>query len=206
MNGNTYYSRYYDKHFLWIYKNASQSMKTVMHDHEPGNVGVSDSHKTIVIYRDPFSRWLSGVNMVVDSNDDDIPYSFEDPHFIPQRHFVSMMDVKEARVYLYNRNVVEEILVGERMYRYWLKRNTRFNPISQPELWHAPGVLEYKKSLGYAYVDEDHKKAYDWVKYKLNRSPENFLLHDTWKNTVDSVMEFYREDYDYFEGVKFINA
>lgn len=206
MNGNTYYSPHYDKHFLWIYKNASQTMKYVMEDHEIGNAGLTDSHKCFLIYRDPFSRWMSAINMVVDSGSDDIPESFEDPHFTFQKDCVSMIDVKLARVYLYNRNVVEEILIGEKMYRYWLRRHKRINPISQPELWHEPGVLEYKQKLGFAYVDEDHEKAYDWFKYKLNRMPENFLLHKTWEETVDSVMNFYEEDYSYFEGVKFVNA
>lgn len=206
MNGNTYYSPHYDKHFLWIYKNASQTMKYVMEDHEIGNAGLTDSHKCFLIYRDPFSRWMSAINMVVDSGSDDIPESFEDPHFTFQKDCVSMIDVKLARVYLYNRNVVEEILIGEKMYRYWLRRHKRINPISQPELWHEPGVLEYKQKLGFAYVDEDHEKAYDWLKYKLNRMPENFLLHKTWEETVDSVMNFYEEDYSYFEGVKFVNA
>jgi len=206
MNGNTYYSPHYDKHFLWIYKNASQTMKYVMEDHEIGNAGLTDSHKCFLIYRDPFSRWMSAINMVVDSGSDDIPESFEDPHFTFQKDCVSMIDVKLARVYLYNRNVVEEILIGEKMYRYWVRRHKRINPISQPELWHEPGVLEYKQKLGFAYVDEDHEKAYDWLKYKLNRMPENFLLHKTWEETVDSVMNFYEEDYSYFEGVKFVNA
>ena len=206
MNGNTFYSPYYDKHFIWMYKNASETMKYVMEDHEIGNVGLTDSHKCFLIYREPFSRWLSAINMVVDSGSDDIPKDYEDPHFGFQRDSVSMIDVKLARVYLYNRNVVEEMLVGEKMYRYWLRRHKRINPISQPELWHKPGVLEYKKRLGFAYVDEDIGKAYDWVKYRLNRTPESFLLNKTWEETVDVVMDHYAEDYEYFEGVKFING
>ena len=211
MHGGTYYSREYDKHFIWIYKNASQTMKYVMKDLEmdttlTGSVGLTDSHKCLVIYRDPFSRWLSAINMVVDSGGEDIPWSFEDPHFMFQKYSVSMIDVKLARVYLYNRNVVEEMIIGEGMDKYLPRTSYRENAISQPELWYEPGVLEYKKRLGFAMVDEDHEKAYDWLKYKLNRSPENFLLHKTWEETVDRVNEFYEEDYRYFEGVKFVNG
>lgn len=206
MNGNTFYSPYYDKHFIWIYKNASETMKYVMEDHVIDHVGLTDSHKCFLIYREPFSRWISAINMVVDSGSDDIPENYEDLHFGFQKDSVSMIDVKMARVYLYNKNVVEEMLVGEKMYRYWLRRHKRINPISQPELWHKPGTLEYKQKLGFAYVDEDIGKAYDWVKYRLNRTPENFLLNKTWEETVDAVMDHYAVDYDYFEGVKFVNG
>ena len=211
MHGGTYYSREYDKHFIWIYKNASQTMKYVMKDLErdttlTGSVGLTDSHKCFLIYREPFNRWISAINMVVDSGSDDIPENYEDLHFGFQKDSVSMIDVKMARVYLYNKNVVEELLVGEKMYRYWLRRHKRINAISQPELWHKPGTLEYKQKLGFAYVDEDIGKAYDWVKYRLNRTPENFLLNKTWEETVDAVMDHYAVDYDYFEGVKFVNG
>ena len=181
-------------------------MKYVISDHEVGNVGLADSHNCIVIYREPFDRWISAINMVIDSGSDDIPENFEDPHFGFQKDSVSMIDVKMARVYLYNRNVVEELLRGEQMYRYWLRRHKRINPISQPELWHEPGVLEYKQRLGFAYLEEDHEKAYDWLKYKLHRQPENFLLHKSWEETVDSVMGHYQDDYSYFQGVKFVNG
>ena len=185
-------------------------MKYVMKDLErdttlTGGVGLTDSHKCFLIYRDPFSRWLSGINMVVDSGSDDVPSSFEDPHFMFQRLSVSMIDIKLARVYLYNKNVVEEIIKGEGMDSYWPRRHKRMNAISQPELWHEPGVLEYKKRLGFAYVDEDHQEAYDWLKHKLRRTPENFLLHKSWEDTVANVKDFYEEDYRYFEGVKFAN-
>lgn len=207
MNGNTFYSPYYDKHFIWMYKNASETMKYVMEDHEIGNVGLTDSHKCFLIYRDPFSRWMSAVNMIVDSGSTDIPKNFEDKHFSFQKDSVSMIDAKLARVYLYNRNVVEEILIGEKMYRYWLRRKTRKNPISQPELVQGKlQMLDYKRELGFAYVDEDHEKAYHWIKYKLDRHPENFLLHPKWEDTVDSVMSHYQPDYSYFEGVKFVNG
>jgi len=115
-----------------------------------------------------------------------------------------MIDLDLANVYKFNYNVIEEILVHEKMWRYWPRRRTRINPISQPELWHEPGVLEDKRNEGFAYVDENHVKAYNWLK-KLERDPENFLLHKTWEETVSAVMEHYQDDYDHFEGVKFIN-
>ena len=62
-------------------------MKYVMEDHTrgqatlTGHVGLADSHKCILIYREPFSRWVSAINMVIDSGNDDVPENFEDPHF-----------------------------------------------------------------------------------------------------------------------------
>ena len=137
---------------------------------------------------------------------EDIPTSYEDQHFGFQKDAVSMIDLDLANVYKFNYNVIEEILVHEKMWRYWPRRHTRINPISQSELWHEPGVLEDKRNEGFAYVDENHVKAYNWLEKRLDRCPENFLLYKTWEETVDNVMYHYAEDYEYFEGVKFVNG
>lgn len=207
MHGNSFYSAHYDKHFLLILKNAHSSMRWVMNDHVESNVTLVDSHKTIVIYRDPFQRWLSAMNMIVDSHPyviSDIPTSYEDQHFGFQKDAVSMIDLSLANVYKFNYNVIEEILIHEKMWNYWPRRHKRINNISQTDKYHPEGVLEQRREEGFAYVDEDHVKAYNWLK-KLERDPENFLLQKTWEETVSAVMEHYQDDYDYFEGVKFIN-
>ena len=204
---NTLYTEFYDKHFLIILKNAHSSMMSVMNDHVQSNVNLADSHKTIVIYRDPFLRWLSAMNMIVDSHPyvlSDIPTSYEDQHFGFQKDATATIDLSLAHVYKFNYNVIEEILVHEKMWKYWPRRKRRINNISEVDKYHPADVLQERRNDGFAYVDEDPEKAYWWLK-KLDRVPEMFLLQPVWEDTVDAVMEHYQDDYGHFEGVKFIN-
>ena len=215
--GNTFYSEYYDKHFLIILKNAHSSMRKVMTDHVTSNVTLVDSHKTILIYREPFQRWLSAMNMVVDSHPwfvghstskgkmtSDIPTSYEDQHFGFQKDAVETIDISLAHVYKFNYNVIEEKLIHEKMWRYWPGHNKRIKNISEIDKYHSADVLQERRSQGFSYVDEDPEKAYWWLK-KLDRVPEMFLLYPNWEDTVDAVNEHYQDDVDHFEGVKFIN-
>ena len=178
-------------YYIFTLKNAHSSMKAFFADGIKENVAY-DSNKLFMILRHPLDRWMSALNMYLDGSPGPMRGMKKDAHFTPQYLTVDgYYDLEKIRYYDYNKNIINDVIKGEHLFRYKKNRKPTINSRSNK-------IFRF---------DVDHNKlAYKQLPQILKGcKPEDYGLYPTLNETLECLNEEYKEDILFYNSRKFVN-
>lgn len=184
-------------YYLPVLKNSHSSMKAIFGQNLAKNKSYEEE-KMFMILRHPLDRWLSAINMILDGwkkyNEMDMK---SDHHFNPQYLGLDkLFDVDNIRYYDYNRNVVKDIIKGEKLLRY---KKAEIPRIHQRQNFYMRFNVEQNK------IAYKHLASKRFCGAPVLRPPEDWGLYPTLKETLECLNEEYKEDILFYDSRKFVN-